>query len=276
MVDFREIAWLFFFTGFGIWMFSQGFKKFRRHRLIANTPTSTVRGMALGLVEIIGTVRKPDILISPIAKTQCALYKYTVERYESHGRSSSWVTVDSGNSYSEPFFVDDGTGVVPVYPQGAEMVFIAPGYQFEDGIFTSLTLNLLEFLEGKNIETRSLLGLGQYKFRFREWYLFENQAAYVLGNAQEVPAALEKWNWGERNPPFFQEWDKIRYKDADPADDVIISKGENECFIISEESQEDLDSEMNERGFWMIIGGALLTVLALGFLLFRIGIIKSL
>ncbi|MCX5707905.1 MAG: GIDE domain-containing protein [Candidatus Omnitrophica bacterium] len=255
-------------------MFFQGFTKFRRHRLIANTPTSTVRGMAMGLVELMGKVRKPDSLISPIAKTQCALYKYTVERYESHGKSSSWVNVAGGNSYSEPFFLDDGTSVVPVYPQGAEIVFISPHYQFENGVFTSLNADLLKFLEEKSIKTRTLFGW--YKFRFREWCLFENQDVYVLGNAQKVPAALERWNWGERNPSFFQEWDKVRYKDADPADDVIISKGENECFIISEEKQEDLDSEMNERGFWMIVGGALLAVLALGFLLFRTGIIKSL
>ena len=272
MDDIELIVWPLVFTGFGIWMFFQGFTKFRRHRLIANTPTSTVRGMALGLVEIIGKVRKPDILISPIGKTRCALFKYTVQRYERHGKSSRWVTVARGNSYSEPFFLDDGTGVVPVYPQGAEMVFLSADYKFESGLFTGLNDDLLDFLTANKIGARSLFG--EYRFRFREWCLFEDQDVYVLGNAQKVPAALEKWDWGEKDPPFFKEWDKVRYKNSDPADDVIISKAENECFIISEEDQGDLDSKMNARGFWMIVGGALLSVLALGVLLLRMGIIK--
>lgn len=54
MSDGRDI--LFAGIGFvgGIWWFFQGFQLFRKKQLIDNIPTSTVRGMAMGLVELSG------------------------------------------------------------------------------------------------------------------------------------------------------------------------------------------------------------------------------
>jgi hypothetical protein len=42
----------------GLYVFYRGFHHFRRKRLIENTPTSKVRSIAMGLVEIFGTVVK--------------------------------------------------------------------------------------------------------------------------------------------------------------------------------------------------------------------------
>jgi len=269
----EEFFWALGFLGFGIWLFFWGFTRFRRQRLIGNIPTSTVRGMALGLVEVIGQVRKLELLSSPLTGTACAFYKYLVERYETHGKSSKWVTVARGDSCSEYFFLDDGTGIVPVYPRGAELMLLSADYRSENGLFVALTGAETRFLESKDIQTRTIFG--KYKFRFSEWYFLPGQVLYVLGSAQKVPAESEIWNWGERKPLFFQEWDKLRYKDSDPADDVVISKGQdNECFIISEKEQETLENELSWQAAVLISGGAVLAIAGFLSLFLQLGLIK--
>ena len=41
----------------GPFLFWQGFKKLEKQRMIENIPTSTIRGMAMGIVEVKGYVQ---------------------------------------------------------------------------------------------------------------------------------------------------------------------------------------------------------------------------
>ena len=126
------IIWPAIFLVGGLIGFFWGFMRLRRKRLIENIPTSTIRGMALGLVELIGRAKKDKPLISPLSLTPCVLYRYTVERYEKRGRHSSWVTVAKGSTFYCPFWIDDDTGKVLVFPQGAELI-LPIHYQFTSG-----------------------------------------------------------------------------------------------------------------------------------------------
>ena len=74
--------WVIFGFGFGIVGFFWGFTRFRRKRRIENIPTSTVRGMALGIVELVGQARKFALFETPLSKKVCVFYKYIVERLE--------------------------------------------------------------------------------------------------------------------------------------------------------------------------------------------------
>src|SRR3989338_7313172 len=95
----RDIGYAAFGFGFGIWFFSRGFNRLRRKRLIENIPTSTVRGLAIGFVELVGKARRKNILKGPLSNSDCVLYRYSVERYEQRGKSSQWVTIAQGNSF---------------------------------------------------------------------------------------------------------------------------------------------------------------------------------
>jgi hypothetical protein len=265
------LIWLIVGFGTGILLFFNGFARFRRHRLIENTPTSLVRSVAMGLVEIKGVVRKINLLTAPFSMIKCAYYRYTVERYERHGKSSHWVTVAKGDSAQEPFFIDDGSGVLPVYPKNAELT-LNKDYEFENGFRKELLAQHVEFLNGHGIAIKNFLVT--YRIRFREWYLTEGQNIYLLGSAQKVPTELEDWKWGERNPAFFNEWEQLKYKDRDPADDVIIAKGdENECFIISEEPEEVLANNLATQSMIMIFGGAILSIICLVVVLIKTGVV---
>lgn len=109
------VLWGIVGVGFGIFLFFRGFPFLKRKRLIQNTPTSTIRGAALGAVEVSGTVVGPYTLISPLSESDC-FYYHAVAR--SAGEEEKKVAEEV---LYAPFFLDDGTGRVMVDPRGAEM-----------------------------------------------------------------------------------------------------------------------------------------------------------
>ncbi|MBW2968259.1 hypothetical protein KY362_07270, partial [Candidatus Woesearchaeota archaeon] len=64
--------------GFGIYLFIKGFSWFRLKRMVENIPTSKIRSLAMGLVEIYGSVVlfEDKVLKSPFTGKDCVYYKY--------------------------------------------------------------------------------------------------------------------------------------------------------------------------------------------------------
>ena len=110
----------------GAWIFGTAFGRMRLSRAIDATPTSKVRSMPIGKVELKGRGQALGQPIkTPFSAAPCLWYRFTVEvekpETDSQGRvSMRWSTVDSGES-SAPFQLDDGTGCVMVVPEGAEI-----------------------------------------------------------------------------------------------------------------------------------------------------------
>jgi hypothetical protein len=99
----------------GPYFFLRGFRLLQRQRLIADTPRSTIRSAALGMVELSGKAVGPYILVAPLSQTNCLYYRLVIE-------SNPQGDLDSKiKELSAPFFLDDGTGKVLIYPQGAEL-----------------------------------------------------------------------------------------------------------------------------------------------------------
>ena len=80
---------IFFIAGFSLFIW--GFLSFRWKRLIENIPTSKIRSIAMGLVEISGRVvkSKNNNLKSPFSQNDCVYYKCTIEEYRRSGKHSS-------------------------------------------------------------------------------------------------------------------------------------------------------------------------------------------
>ncbi|HEU0069408.1 MAG TPA: GIDE domain-containing protein, partial [Nitrospiraceae bacterium] len=94
----------------------------QRKRLIESIPTSTIRSLALGLVEIEGLTQPEEgLLSSPFSGVPCVFYSYAVEEHVGSGKHARWETVANGTS-EQPFFVRDTTGRVLVVPLGAELI----------------------------------------------------------------------------------------------------------------------------------------------------------
>lgn len=107
----------------GIWLFYEGFRKLRLKKFIQALPTSKARSMAMGTVEVFGTAHPHEPLEDPIYKRPCVFYHVKVQEQRGSGKRSKWVTVYDEGSFDKPFWVQDETGRVPIFPQGAESHF---------------------------------------------------------------------------------------------------------------------------------------------------------
>lgn len=297
----RNIGFGIVLVCFGVSSFFFGFTRLRRKRRIENIPTSTVRGLAMGLVEIIGEAKSAQPLKSPLTNTDCVLYMYNIAEYRSSGKSGRWVTIASGNSQSCPFILDDGTGKINVYPHGAEMV-LPIDYEFRTGFGKALPDSL------KGYEQRFNLGkrwLGRGTLRFQEWYITEGEKVYVLGTAkksrdfvddrkQQLMRRIEELKNDEEKMKAVdldkdgqvsqEEWDlavsdierqileeELKSGQMQEGSDVIIGKGEEEkLFMISDRGQEQLVNKLKWQSLGGIIGGAVLALLGLWYLLWCI------
>jgi len=146
----RELIWLLsqplFWAALGILvgpsLFFRGFRLLQRKRLIMDIPGSTIRGAALGPVEITGKAVGPYTLISPLSKRDCLYYRVVVQaRRQAASAYSSYADDDIAllafcfgflrqrfrknarqivDEACAPLFLDDGTGELLLYPKGAE------------------------------------------------------------------------------------------------------------------------------------------------------------
>jgi hypothetical protein len=103
--------------------FVGSFVVLHRARLMENMPTSRLRSVAQGYVELEGDARLMDgpPIIAPLTKTRCVWWRYAIEEKRRSGKNSKWVTVESRTS-DECFELDDGTGRCVVDPDGAKVI----------------------------------------------------------------------------------------------------------------------------------------------------------
>jgi len=291
--SFKLLLYLAIFSGVGIWLFFDGFKKWRRKRLIENIPTSKIRSMAMGLVELQGKAQQWIYsLKGPLTGRSCVFYKYLIERYERRGKNSSWVKVADGGSYDNLFHLDDGTGKVLVNPKRAELNLDKPDFSFESGLFGGdIPSNLVRFLDHNDIKYQTWFG--KQRMRFREWDICPNDQVYVLGTVNKnesfvsdfkiklnerlrelkaKPEEMKKFDADGDGIVSVYEWEQAVAKMKEemleeqlkqPAQlqetNFVIDKGQEETiFIISEKSEKDLLQHLNWQCLAEIIGGALL------------------
>ncbi len=104
----------------GVYLFYRGFQVLQRKRLIENTPTSKIRGAALGLVEVNGLATGPYTITAPVTGIACYYYRSVAWQMKRTGKNEHWEKV-ADESLHVPFYVNDNTGTLLVDPQGAEM-----------------------------------------------------------------------------------------------------------------------------------------------------------
>jgi hypothetical protein len=111
----QPLFWAALGVVFGPFFFLRGFRLLQRKRLIMDIPRSSVRAAALGRVEIVGKAVGPYTLVSPLSQTDCIYFRVVVE---SNPKGDLRKKV---NALCAPFFLDDGTGKLMIYPEGSEL-----------------------------------------------------------------------------------------------------------------------------------------------------------
>ncbi len=105
---------------FGVFLFVRGFQMLRYKRLILNTPSSKIRSASMGLVEVTGMAKGPQVIPAGITGDPCYYYRATAWKLKQNGRNRDWERVADESLYV-PFFVEDSTGRMLVNAQGAQL-----------------------------------------------------------------------------------------------------------------------------------------------------------
>lgn len=112
------LGWSVSFALVGLTSFWAWHANLKRYRTVADTPTSRIASAPQGYIEIIGRGRQPpgEQLVSPVSGLPCLWFRYRIERRN----GDRWEHVESGVSH-DTFGVDDGSGMLLVDPEGAEI-----------------------------------------------------------------------------------------------------------------------------------------------------------
>lgn len=165
---------------------------------IKNTPTSKVRGAAIGLIELHGKARMKTETMSPISKAKCAYWRLKCQYYQS-GKNGGWRDFYNINSTSR-FYLEDDTGKMLINAEGAEVEipadFESQGAMDDKPILgfikkTVLDRKVLDYLEA-NPEMKKRFE--RYKYttvRVSESFIAEGDELFVLGDAMPIEGTHE-------------------------------------------------------------------------------------
>jgi hypothetical protein len=269
----QPLFWAVLGVVFGPVLFFRGFRLLQRKRLIMDIPRSTVRGAALGPVEISGKAVGPYTLVAPLSQTDCLYYRIAVQSNPKKDFSNTRM-----RELSVPLYVDDGTGKLMVYPAQCELQLDASEERAEYGKAALTT-------EGYSGEGAEFV---------REYCICPGDQVYVLGTLQENPwakriATAESSELSRIGPGFVSESeaDLLRheaYPTLDPTlpsgmevargefdyhPPVILMKG-NGPFVISSRSEREIVETLTWKSVLYIWGGPLAALWGLWEILGRV------
>jgi len=169
-------------------------------RIIGNDPVY-IRALEhlRGPVEIAGTAGSDGtVVVAPFSGPECLACRYTVEEYRQAGKHAHWETLAEGGG-GTPFLVDDGTGRVPVDPDGANLRLdahttrVEPGEEPPERIARYVAAPDVVDANDRTIDLRVLeLNVGNEQ-RFTERRLDPGETVHVYGTVGRPGEAPE---WG--------------------------------------------------------------------------------
>jgi hypothetical protein len=225
------------FFAVGLYIFFNGFLVWRKKKLIENIPTSKIRSIAMGLVEIFGEAVKSETLLeSPFSHSRCLYYMYKVEEYRKQGKHSRWVTLKI-DTRGAPFYLKDSTAKVLVDPQGA-IVDIPHDNVYRSDFGRDPPKPVLDFMKQNKLSYESWFFGMNKKMRYTEFFIAPHDKVYVMGTA------MQKSPGGTTN-----------------VENIVIRKGKNEkLFYISDENEQGILKRFKKGIVLRIVAGVLVTL----------------
>ena len=250
-----ETVGLLIFFGVGLYLTYNGFQKWKRKRLMQDTPTEKVRSAAVGRTELRGTSEPIDgvgTLDQPFTDGGCVVATYTIAEWDDSGDDDHWETLDSG-TLLVPFDVDDGTGQMRVEPQQDATYEISSANTDEIRVDDGRTPpdEIAEFLRGNRHDDDGLIGgllddapsvRGSDDRRYTQHVIPPGEDIYLLGGA--------------------------RPRDGGDGDTLVLGRDEaSDEFVIADQTEKALVTEYSWEAPAQIAGGIALSAAVLYFLL---------
>ncbi|MBI5787488.1 MAG: hypothetical protein HZA78_01340 [Candidatus Schekmanbacteria bacterium] len=290
----------------GFTLIYYGSKRLKLKRLIEDTPTSRLKSMSIGLVEVKGQVRPAFQIETPFNHTPCCYYRYRVQEYRRNSKGRGhWVVILEGDSHQYSFFLEDESGAALILPKNAEFD-LAWNKVYESGSMLSAPPpHIVEFLLTKDIKVQGWIFSKTIKVE--EAHLFENQPLYILGYAnswklgkdsgeakqikyfiwnkelvnlkKDMKRLFREFDLNKDGKIDADEWEIAKKKMAEKAKEKFQAQMHNlmqiehgpkgGIFYISEKSEAELLSRFGKSSFFSILGGAVLSIGGIVWFLYR-------
>jgi hypothetical protein len=99
----------------------------------ADLPTSKIRSLAVGLVEVKGRARLGEAMHAPIGDTPCIGYRYVVEDIYKDDNGRETYSVIEQETRCNPFHIEDDSAVVEIAPDGIEFIWLQEDAAYRSG-----------------------------------------------------------------------------------------------------------------------------------------------
>lgn len=245
MVSFGGLAFIGLFLTLG-WLFVYaGVNRYRQRSLVADTPTSKVRSLAMGRVELDGTVEPlGETFPAPFSGQECVLYRYSIEQYyeDDHG-NDEWQPAESGVQM-RAFYLNDGTGRVMVGPANANLDVRTNVYEVGAGEADPPAVR--EFLRNRHARfdehrTGGLATVGHATFDVEADGMRVGDASQIIQDGRRRRYVEEVLPVGEEVYVFGKAKERPGMSAPDNAANVIVEDADDiPTFTISHRSEEEV------------------------------------
>ncbi|MBN1958428.1 MAG: hypothetical protein JXQ81_00795 [Desulfuromonadales bacterium] len=234
-------------------MFWSAFYFLRLKRQIENTPTSRIRSVAMGMVEVKGRAVRKFALLSPMSHTPCVFYRLTKFRRE---RNNQWKVSSVSSSANVPFDLEDDTGRIEINPSGCR---VSAGTRQEGSSGQVGLIHLSDNVDDKWVEEIIVDGTLLYVLGFAAAKApsgpsLQAKKTAALRELKRNPQQLKKFDKNGDGVIDADEWDEARagvetdimrenLKDRSERkkqqDHIVIGKKKGRPLIIAETHSED-------------------------------------
>lgn len=251
-----------------------GFYFLRLKRQVENTPTSKIRSVAMGMVEVKGRALRKYALLSPMSHVPCVFYRVTKYRRENNNQ---WSVSSVTSSDNVPFLIEDDSGQVEVDPAGCR---VRAGTK-QEGVPGQVGLMRLndsdeKWVEEIVVEGTLLYVLGFAAVKKATGPTMNERKREALRELKRNPQQLQQFDSDGDGRISEQEWDAAREAVADKVlleslqqkqarkkqeEHIVIEKRKGRPLVIAEShSEEQLTGKLTLYSVSLFITAATATV----------------
>ncbi len=247
----------------------------RMKRQIEDTPTSKIRSVAMGMVEVKGEAVRKYALLSPMSHTPCVFYRLT--KYRRREKDHQWRVTSVSSSNNVPFYIEDETGRVEVNPAGCRVRAGSKqeGTPGQIGLMSTVNESDEKWVEEIVIDGTLLYVLGFAAIKRREGPTLREKKIAALRELKHNPQDLQQFDLNGDGNIDESEWDAARaaveervlkeslqnkHERKKQEEHIIIGKKKGRPLIISEtHSEENLTARYRYYSVPLFITAAIAT-----------------
>lgn len=263
--------------------FYYGFYYLRIKRKIENTPTSRIRSVAMGMVEVKGKALRKYALVTPMSHTPCVYYRLTRYRKD---KNDLWQVVGVTSSANASFYLEDETGRIEINPVKGQVRAGTrqEGFPGQMGLTRFDSDQTEKWQEEMIVEGTLLYVLGFASNKQEEGESMRAEVQTALRDLKQDPQRLKEFDLDGDGKICVDEWDIARAQQEEQLfhqrmmqrsqqrrrqeDHIVIGHHSGRPLIIAEtHSEAHLTGKYSNRAVGILLLSAVLMGLSIYLLL---------